>query len=838
MAKATKKRKKATKKTAKRKTAGKRTAKKPAAGKPKASSQGYDASTIRVLGGIEAVRKRPAMYIGDVGLRGLHHLVEEVVDNSVDEAMAGYCSNIKVTLHADGGVEVVDDGGGIPVDMHKQKKIPAVEVVLTTLHAGGKFDHGRYKVAGGLHGVGLSVVNALSEWLEVEVRRDGGVYRQVFERGAKKGKLMRIGGSSRTGTTIRFKPDTGIFEVTEFNYELLAGRLREFAFLNAGLALSVCDERTGEGETFKYEGGVKAFIRHLNENKHVIQSPLFQFQREKDNVVVEVALQYNDGYAEQVLCYTNNIRNPDGGTHLSGFRSALTRTLNAYARSSGLVKDAKPPTGDDLREGLTAVVSVMVPDPQFEGQTKGRLGNREVQGIVETLVNEELSTYCEESPAGARAIIRKAVEAARAREAAKKARELARRKGTLSSSGLPGKLADCATRDVETSELFIVEGDSAGGNAKQGRDRRFQAVLPLRGKVINVEKARIDKVLNNDGIATIITALGTGIGADEFDISNTRYGKIIIMTDADADGAHIRTLLLTFFYRQMAELVEKGYVYVARPPLYRVKRGKREEYVYNDAEMEKALLDLGMDGATLQNSKGKTILENKALRDVVKLLANLERHRRAIEARGVLFEDYLSQRKAKTGELPVYRAVFDGEERYFYTRQGFTRFTKKLEREGKVEASPNGNGEKSGLSFDEFHGSKDLAKLLKALKRKGFKEEDYIQLAGSAPVPRFQLVSDSSVAELRSLSELIGATRRLGERGLDIQRYKGLGEMNAEQLRETTMDPDSRTLMKVTMEEVAEAERMFTILMGSDVAPRKEFLEKHALEVAELDTYV
>jgi len=805
--------------------------------KAKPSAHKYDATAIKVLGGIEAVRKRPAMYIGDVGVRGLHHLVEEVVDNSVDEALAGACKNIKVTLRADGAAEVTDDGRGIPVGMHKQMKKPAVEVVLTTLHAGGKFDHASYKVSGGLHGVGLSVVNALSEWLEVEVRQDGAVHRQVFERGKKTTPLTRIGKSTRTGNIVRFKPDPDVFEVTEFTYELLEARLRELAFLNAGLSLGIEDERTGEKETFKFAGGLKAFVKYLNENERSIHSPIFHFRAERDEVTVEIALQYNDGYAEQVVCYTNNIRNPDGGTHLSGFRSALTRTLNAYGKTQGLLKDGKPPSGDDLREGLTAVISAMVPDPQFEGQTKTRLGNREVGGIVEALVNEHLTNYCEENPKAARSIVRKAIEASRARDAARKARELARRKGALASGGLPGKLADCTTKDVETSELFIVEGVSAGGNAKQGRDRRFQAVLPLRGKVINAEKARIDKVLNNNEIATLITALGTGIGSDDFDITKARYGKTIIMTDADADGAHIRTLLLTFFYRQMPQLVESGNVYVARPPLYRVARGKRQEYVYNDAEMEKTLLELGLEEAELRSEDSKRKLDNKALHKLVDLLRKLERYRRSIEARGVLFDEFLSRKKPKTGELPLYRVIDEGQEKYFYTEREFTSLRKKREREAKAEENgeqPNG----MKMVYDEFHEAKDIAAIFKALKKLGLKERDYVQPAGAAPVTRFTIVADGSPVELRSLSELISAVRRLGEKGLDIQRYKGLGEMNAEQLRETTMDPETRTLMKVTLEDVLAANRMFSVLMGSDVAPRKEFLEKHALEVAELDTYV
>ena len=575
----------------------------------------YGADHITVLEGIEAVRKRPAMYIGDTGSRGYHHCVYEVVDNSIDEALAGYCTNVEVRINADGSLSVIDDGRGIPVDIHPTENKPAVTVVLTVLHAGGKFDSETYKVSGGLHGVGVSCVNALSEWLEVEVKRDGSVYHQRFEKGVETTELVKIGNTKETGTTVSFMPDHSIFtHESGFQWDILSARLRELAFLNRGVSITLKEDLNNRQEVFKYEGGIKEFILHLNKNKSPMHPEVIHFEREKDDVVVEIAMQYSDAFNETIFSFANNINTIEGGTHLSGFRSALTRTVNSYAKSNKLIKDEKQSmSGEDIREGITAVISVKIPDPQFEGQTKTKLGNGEVEGIVQQIVNEELGSCFEENPVVARAIIDKAVVAARARLAARKARDLARRKGALESGGLPGKLADCSSREPDRTELYIVEGDSAGGSAKQGRDREFQAILPVKGKVINVEKARLDKVLANDEIRTMITAIGTGIGNDDFDIEKARYHKIVIMTDADVDGAHIRTLLLTFFYRQMPQLIENGFVYIAQPPLYKVTRRKREEYVESDEHLTKILLNLGSEGLVLEDDSGKILKEGQNL---------------------------------------------------------------------------------------------------------------------------------------------------------------------------------------------------------------------------------
>ncbi|MFH0778944.1 MAG: DNA topoisomerase (ATP-hydrolyzing) subunit B [Candidatus Eisenbacteria bacterium] len=627
----------------------------------------YDARKIQVLKGLDGVRKRPSMYIGSTGQKGLHHLVYEVVDNSIDETLAGFCDSVSVTIHEDASVTVVDNGRGIPVDLHPAQKLPAVEVVMTTLHSGGKFDAESYKVSGGLHGVGVSVVNALSEWLEVKVARDGKVYHQRYERGKTATKLKEAGKSKTTGTTVWFKPDKQIFETLDFSFDTLSQRLRELAFLNKGVRIDFVDERSGKSHVFKYDGGIVSFVKFLNENKNVLHPKPISFQRTRDGIEVEIALQYNDSYLESIFTFVNNINTIEGGTHLIGFKAALTRSINNYAQKEGLVKNADTAlSGDDVREGLTAVLSVKLRNPQFEGQTKSKLGNSEVKGIVESIVGDGLVEFFEETPSVAKKIIEKSVAAARAREAARKARELARRKSVLDSGSLPGKLADCSATDPSICELYLVEGDSAGGSAKQGRDRRFQAILPLKGKILNVEKARIDKILSNDEIRTLITALGTGIGDEEFDAAKTRYHKIVIMTDADVDGAHIRTLLLTFFYRYMKGLLEKGYVYIAQPPLYRIKKGKQEQYAYDDKERDSVL-------------------------------------------------------------------------------------------------------------------------------------------------------------------------HKIGRKGIAIQRYKGLGEMNPEQLWQTTMNPESRLFLKVTLEDAVEADRIFTILMGDLVEPRRRFIEENALLVRNLD---
>jgi len=816
--------------------------------KKKASgSQGarYDAKTITVLGGIEAVRKRPAMYIGDTGVRGLHHLVYEVVDNSIDEALAGFCSRIDVTVSLEGSVSVNDNGRGIPVDIHATEKKPAVEVVLTTLHAGGKFDHTSYKVSGGLHGVGVSCVNALSQWLEVEVRRDGRVYHQRYESGKPVSSLEAIGKTRSTGTKITFLPDPDIFQVTEFNWDILAARLRELAFLNRGIEIHLTQEEPPREEVYKYKGGIREFVEHLNRNKNPLHPRVIYFEKEKDNVQVEIALQYCDSYSENIFSFANNINTIEGGTHLSGFRSALTRTMNAYARNNGLLKNEKTSmSGEDIREGLTAVISVKVPDPQFEGQTKTKLGNSEIQGLVESIVNEELGTYLEEHPSVARRIIEKAVLAARAREAARKARDLTRRKGALDSGSLPGKLADCSERDPSLTELFIVEGDSAGGSAKQGRDRRFQAVLPMRGKVLNVEKARLDKILNNQEIRTMITAIGTGIGTEDFDINKARYHRIIIMTDADVDGSHIRTLLLTFFYRQMRALLERGYVYIAQPPLYRVRRRKREEYVQSDLQLTKILLELGVEDVSIVNGRGHELFTAKKLLTLLEILTQIEDVEHHLARKGIELAEYLNNRDPETGRFPQYRVWInkDAEHREFHyarddaeLRRLREKTEKKLGRQldifdGTLPA-PGENG-RPVFQWVEIYSAGVLYKQISALEKLGLNHTDLL----SHKKPLFYLRNASKEKEpIHSLKHLLDAVREAGRRSVSVQRYKGLGEMNPEQLWETTMNPEKRKLLQVVLEDAARADDIFHTLMGDDVAARRTFIEDNALNVRNLD---
>jgi len=806
----------------------------------------YDASSIKVLGGVEAVRKRPAMYIGDTAGRGLHHLAWEVVDNAVDEAMAGFCTAIDVTINADGSLSVRDNGRGFPVDEHKEQKKPALEVIMTMLHAGGKFDHQSYKVSGGLHGVGITVVNALSEWLEVESRRDGHVYHQEYARGAKKTPLKKWGRSKTSGSKVTFKPDPQIFQVTTFDFETLAARLRELSFLNAGLQLRLKDEETGREVAFKHDGGLKNFVKFLNEGKEVVHKDIICFAREENQIQTEVALQYNDGYTESIYTYCNNVNTVEGGTHLSGFRSALTRTINTYAKNAGLLRDdSVTPTGEDLREGLTAVVSVRVPEPQFEGQTKTKLGNSEVQGIVESATNTMLNTYFEEHPATARAVARKAVQAALAREAARKARDLTRRKSALSSGNLPTKLADCTSRDVESTELYLVEGESAGGSAKQGRDRMFQAILPLRGKILNVEKARIDKMLSNEEIRTLISAVGTGIGADEFDGSKCRYGKVIIMTDADVDGSHIRILLLTFFFRQMRDLVDKGHIYCAQPPLYRVVWKKKVNYYVSESQMKADLLNLGLEGAELSIQGRKEALSGRPLRDLLEILVQVEERERVVLRTGMSLRDFLALRDKK-GVFPIFRVFLEEKGRYFYSQQELDKFIRaeekrtgtELEVVGEEEHTENGAEAAEHIEVHELHVSNELKVLAQGLEKMGLKLEQYSEPEEAPdeakPAP-FVVRADGSDHPVSSLSMVLRAVRELGEKGLEIQRYKGLGEMNAEQLWETTMDPARRTLKKIKLEDTASADKMFTVLMGTNVEARKEFIEDHALEVKFLD---
>ncbi|MFC1667104.1 DNA topoisomerase (ATP-hydrolyzing) subunit B [Candidatus Omnitrophota bacterium] len=796
------------------------------------SPQKYDARTIQVLEGADAVRKRPAMYIGDVSTRGLHHLVYEVVDNSVDEAMAGHCKNIKTTVHMDNSVTVTDDGRGIPVDMHKTQKKPAVEVVLTTLHAGGKFDHRSYKVSGGLHGVGVSVVNALSEWLEVEIKRDGKVYHQEYERGKTASKLTVVGKAKTTGTSVTFKADKEIFKgKLDFSFEMLSNRLRELAFLNKDLKIKLEDERNDKEAEFHFSGGIISFVEHLNRNKNPLHKKVIYFSGEKDGVSCEIALQYNDAYSESIFTFVNNINTIEGGTHLSGYKSALTRTVNQYCKNKNMLKSSDVSiSGEDIREGLTCVMSIKVPNPQFEGQTKTKLGNSEVEGIVASIVNENLSAYFEEHPSVANKAIEKAILAARAREAARKARELTRRKGALDSTSLPGKLADCSERDASLCELYIVEGDSAGGSSRQGRDRRFQAILPIKGKILNVEKARLDKALANEEIRTIISALGTGVG-EEFNLENLRYHKVILMCDADSDGSHIRTLLLTLFFRQLQQIIEKGHIYIAQPPLYKVKRGKREEYIESEKQMNEFLFDLGTEGMSLIRTKDKKSLKDKQLKELLYLVSEFDRLAGAIERRGVKLSKYMGFRQKKTKKLPIYMVKVEDEAQFLYDDQELAKAIKKLEKElGKdVEI-----GEKSGHVV-EFYEARDAEKAVEKIEKMGFTIEQVFEKDISAKKNAFKMDSEDDVKGLDTLKECLDYVREIAKKGLHIQRYKGLGEMNPTQLWETTMNPDTRTLLKVTMEDAVEANEMFTVLMGDQVEPRKNFIDKYALEVRNLD---
>jgi DNA gyrase subunit B len=796
-------------------------------GKALADAQNYGAGSIRVLEGLEAVRVRPAMYIGSTGEPGLHHLVYEVVDNSVDEALGGYCSEINVTIHIDNSVTVVDNGRGIPVEPHPSVPgMSTTEVVLTKLHAGGKFDKGAYKVSGGLHGVGISVVNALSELLEVEIWRDGRVYRQSYVRGAPQGPLENTGVTDRRGTKVTFKPDAQIFETTSFSFDTLSQRLRELSFLNKGILITIDDERDEKKKhRFQYEGGIASFVEHLNRNKEVLHPRPIMIEGRREGVEVEIALQWNDGYAENIYSFANNINTHDGGTHLVGFKAALTRSLNNYAQGSGAAKDmAEPLQGEDAREGLAAVISVKVPEPQFEGQTKGKLGNSEVKGIVESLMGEKLSAFWEETPAIARRIVFKVLEAARAREAARKARDLTRRKGALDGAGLPGKLAECQEKP-ERSELFLVEGDSAGGSAKQGRDRRFQAILPLRGKILNVEKARLDKTLSSEEIRNIITALGTGVGADDFDITKLRYHRIIIMCDADVDGSHIRTLLLTFFYRQMKELIERGHLFIAQPPLYKAKHGKSERYLKDDAALSAYLLERAVENRKVRLASGEEVQGPKLVHLLDRMVAF-----------GKLLE--LVERKGTPRalvELLLRGKVKDAEA--FTDKQRLLELIKPLRESGADVVLEN----------DEEHGVFEVvltrtvdgqvrevragdSLVSSAEYRALYSTYEEFRELDRAPV----VVVDGSERTM-SRAELVDYILGEGRRGLSIQRYKGLGEMNAEQLWESTMDPATRTLLQVRLEDDEVAENMFTTLMGDAVEPRRQFIEENALNVRNLD---
>lgn len=787
---------------------------------------GYSAEQIKVLEGLEAVRTRPAMYIGGTGLEGLHHLVFEVVDNSIDEALAGFCKRVDVTIHIDNSVTVTDDGRGIPVDIHVPTGRPAVEVVLTTLHAGGKFNSEAYKVAGGLHGIGLSVVNALSEWLELEVKRDGKVYHQRYERGKPATPLTVTGKAKSAGTRVTFSPDPLIFEDRTFSLDTLATRLRELAFLTKGLRITLTDERVDERKEFYYGGGIASFVEHLNRNKTVLHPKPIYIEQLKNGAHIEVALQYNDGYAEAVFSFANNINTKDGGTHLIGFKSALTRTINNYAMANDLLKGAKITlTGEDIREGLTAVVSVKLPNPQFEGQTKARLVNSEIKGLVEVVVNEKLSEYLEEHPTAARKIVEKALEAARAREAARRARELTRRKGALEVDSLPGKLADCSERDPAFCELFLVEGDSAGGSAKQGRDRRFQAILPLRGKILNTEKARPHKVLSNQEIVLIVSALGTGIG-EGFDVSKLRYHKIIVMTDADVDGEHIRTLLLTFFFRHMQPLIEKGHLYIAQPPLFRVRKGRLERYLKDERELSEFLLDLGTEGRALKVQADGRLYSEQQLSSLLKRLVEYRHLYEKVVRRGLvpgLVEALLKHRaRFRRGGISADEVV-DVINKISDIRPK-TRFTV-VKSEGRdEEISFEWEGETRTFS-PELFASAEYQRL----------HEVHEKIRDLDRPPFILVAAGGEETHVQTKDELLNHVLSLGKKSAVIQRYKGLGEMNPEQLWETTMNPETRTLLQVKIEDAVEADQVFTILMGEQVEPRREFIEEHALEAANLD---
>ena len=803
--------------------------------KEKVAEKTYDASQIQVLEGIEAVRKRPGMYIGDTTLRGLHHIVYEVVDNSIDEALAGHATYVSVVIEEDGAVTVEDDGRGIPVDNHKTQKKSALEVVMTTLHAGGKFDNSAYKVSGGLHGVGVSCTNALSEWCQVTVQREGQIYRQEYSKGKPTTKVEVIGKTKKTGTRVSFRPDPEIFPDKTFSFETLSKRLRELAFLNKGIKIIIKDERDKKEikeHDFLYKGGISEFIQYLNRNKTPIHKKIFYIEREKDNVQVEVAFQYNDSYGEEVFSFANNINTHEGGTHLSGFKTSLTRSTNQYAKSKDLLKNtAGSLTGQDLTEGLTAVVSVKVPQPQFEGQTKTKLGNGEVEGIVSSIVYEGLQIFYEENPTVGNKIIEKAILALRARDAARKARELTRRKGALDSFSLPGKLADCSDKDPINGEIYLVEGDSAGGSAKQGRDRRFQAILPLRGKIINVQKARIDKVLANEEIRTMITALGAGFG-DDFNSEKLRYHKVILMCDADVDGSHIRTLLLTFFFRQMRQLIENGYVYIAQPPLYKAKRGKKEEYVQTEEQMNQILYKLGQEEVTLEKNGVKKKYEGKELQDIVKLGQTLQDLEWSLSRKGINLQAYLDARDKKKG-FPVFW-VTDTEtdsEQFVYTQAELDEIFEEKNKKKNGKKKEDEEKEELFLERVEIPEGNELEKVEKKLQAFKLELSDYTQIGGEM----FTLKTAKKESNVASLNAAVNWVKENGKEGMYVQRYKGLGEMNPTQLWETTMNPETRTLLKVTLDDAIEADEIFTVLMGDQVDPRREFIRRHAKAVRNLD---
>jgi len=801
--------------------------------------ENYGAQSIKILDGLEAVRKRPGMYIGDTAQRGLHHLVFELIDNSVDENLAGYCKNIDVTIHADDSVTVEDDGRGIPVQIHEESGVSAAEVVLTKLHAGGKFDSSSYKVSGGLHGVGLSCVNALAEVLKIEIQREGKLYSQTYRKGAPDAPLAEVGISDKTGTKVTFRPDPTIFEVLVFNFDILSKRLREMAFLNKGLNINLVDEREDKQATYNYEGGIVSFIEYINQNKKPVHDKIIYLMAQKGEVIVEVSMQWNDTYQENIFTFCNNINTIEGGTHLSGFKAAITRTINLYAAKSNMLTGLKESLlGEDIREGLAAIISVKVPQPQFEGQTKTKLGNSEIKGIVETVVNEYLLQFFEENPAAAKLICLKSVDGARARIAARKAKELTRRKGPLDFSGLPGKMADCQSSVAEECELFLVEGDSAGGSAKQGRDRRVQAVLPLKGKILNVEKARYDKMLNSDEIKYLITAIGVGIGEADFDKLKLRYHKIIIMTDADVDGSHIRTLLLTFFYRQMRQLVDGGNIYIAQPPLFRIKKASKHFYLKDESELNNMLFDSSCESIKAVISNGgsystdlkgliKNIMKfNRILQAFTRKKRDLDVIRHTITKWGN--DSSWLKDKAKVDEYFTYLASHIKEKHPEVEETSYTAV--------EDEKTPGSH------KIDFITRRKDERAVTTTISLASYALTEYEELCVLAEDVRklgalpYKLdVADKGIVEFNTLDELISFVMEEGKKGFTIQRYKGLGEMNPEQLWETTMDPNQRHLLQVRVEDAVEADRIFTILMGDVVEPRREFIEQNALKVRNLD---
>ncbi|MEZ5314694.1 MAG: DNA topoisomerase (ATP-hydrolyzing) subunit B [Chlamydiales bacterium] len=815
----------------------------------------YDASAITVLEGLEAVRERPGMYIGDTGIGGLHHLVYEVVDNSIDEAMAGFCSSIHVIIHQDESISIQDDGRGIPVDKHEQESIKrgsdvsALEVVLTVLHAGGKFSKETYKVSGGLHGVGVSCVNALSKLFKVEVFKDGKIYAMAFQKGKLVSDLEVIGTTQNQGTKVRFWPDNELFSISVFDADILSKRLRELAFLNQGVNIFLKDERDEDRPDlhFFYQGGLSSFVSYLNENKEVLfpHPVYFQGRREGDDGIIEfeVAMQWNDGFTEMIYSYANNIPTRQGGTHLTGFSTALTRVLNHYIKNQNLLKNDKISlSGDDMREGLTAVISVKVPNPQFEGQTKQRLGNSDVGSIVQQIVGEELGIFLEKNPQIARMIVDKVMIAAQAREAAKRARELTLRKTALDSARLPGKLIDCLERDPEKCEIYIVEGDSAGGSAKMGRDRKFQAILPIRGKILNVEKARLQKVFQNQEVGKIIAALGCGIGVDSFNIEKLRYHRVIIMTDADVDGSHIRTLLLTFFYRHMPALIENNYIYIAQPPLYKISHKKQSRYITYDEEMDDYLLELGTQDIVCQHLLRKERLDKNRMQELVKLILEVERFIASVERKAIPFLEFLEAKK-RVGKYPIY--FLSSEKRLVYSEEEFleiARIDEEKQRaihQSSIDSSHEQEITSTGqifkpkpLSYIELYKEETLAHLIEHFHSFDFKIENYF-LGDKKLLSIFK--DEECIESFFTLKEFINFLRANGRKGVEIQRYKGLGEMNADQLWETTMDPSKRTLIQVTLPDAIAADRMFTMLMGEEVPPRRAFIENHALSVKNLD---